>query len=299
MNEQRRLGLGFGIGAYLLWGFFPLYWPLLKPATAPEILAHRVVWSFVFCLIVLVLNKKIRKAIALLRTPRTFGLLVLTTIFLSINWGVYIWAVNHDHVVESALGYYINPLVVIGFGIILLREKLRPAQWIAVSCGGIAVVILSFDLGRLPWIALTLAVSWGIYGLMKNQLGIGALEGLGIESFIAAFPAVAYLTMLQANGQATFGSKAGLTSLLIGAGVVTAVPLLMFNGAATRLPLTLIGLLQYLNPTTQFLIGWLVRNEPMSPARWLGFLFIWSALVILATDGLRHQRRNRSVTEPV
>lgn len=296
--EQRKLGLLFGVGAYLLWGFFPLYWPLLKPATPTEILAHRIVWSFLFCLIVLLFNKRIRTALALLRSARTLGLLVITTIFLSINWGVYIWAVNHDHVVESALGYYINPLILIGFGVILLREKLRALQWTAVGLGVVAVGVLSYDLGRLPWIALTLAISWGVYGLLKNRLNVGAVEGLGIESFIAAFPGVAYLAYLEIQGEAAFGTKPGLTALLVGAGVVTAIPLLLFNGAATRLPLTMIGLLQYLNPTTQFLIGWLLRHEPMSGARWLGFIFIWTALVLLATDGIRHQRRNRTVIEP-
>lgn len=296
--DQRRLGLLYGVGAYVLWGFFPLYWPLLKPAVPLEILSHRIVWSLVFCLIVLIANKRIRHAILLLRHRRTASMLVLASIFLSINWGVYIWAVNHDHVVESALGYYVNPLVVISFGVILLRENLRPLQWIAVSLGLIAVVVLSIDLGRLPWIALALAFSWGFYGLIKNRLSLGAVEGLGIESLIVAVPALIYLTSLGLNGQGTFGTKPGLTALLIGAGAVTAVPLLLFNGAATRLPLTMIGLLQYLNPTTQFLIGWLLRHEPMSSARWVGFIFIWSALVVLATDGIRHQRRRVTLPEP-
>lgn len=296
--EQRRLGLLFGVGAYVLWGFFPLYWPLLKPATPIEILAHRIVWSLVFCVLLLVFNKRIRHAIALLRSPRTLGMLTIAAIFLSVNWGVYIWAVNHNYVVESALGYYINPLVVIAFGVILLRENLRPLQWVAVSLGLIAVVVLSLDLGRLPWIALTLAFSWGFYGLIKNRLSVGAVEGLGVESLILALPALIFLTSLQSRGEATFGSASSKTALLMGAGVVTAIPLLLFNGAATRLPLTMIGLLQYLNPTTQFLIGWLLRHEPMSPARWLGFVFIWSALVVLATDGIRHQRRRLTLPEP-
>lgn len=296
--DQRRLGLLYGVGAYVLWGFFPLYWPLLKPAIPTEILAHRVVWSLVFCVAVLIVNKRIKSALSLLLTGKTLALLAISAVFLSINWGVYIWAVNNNHVVESALGYYINPLVVIAFGVVLLRENLRLAQWVAVGFGVIAVVVLSLDLGRLPWIALTLAVSWGLYGLIKNRLNVGAVEGLGIESFIVSLPAIGYLATLQVQGTAAFGSTPGLTALLMGAGAITAIPLLLFNGAARRLPLTMIGLLQYLNPTTQFLIGWLLRGEPMSGTRWVGFIFIWSALVILATDGLRHQRRQRALTTP-
>ncbi len=269
---------------------FPLYWPLLEPANPLEIVSHRAVWTMVFCIIVLSLTKALKSTLATFKRPRVAIKLFTTTILISINWLIYIWATNNGHVVEASLGYYINPLIIIAFGVILLKEKMRPLQWAAVSIATIGVVVLTVDYGRLPWVALGLALSWGSYGLIKKQLGLGALEGLAIETLIAFIPYCAYLIFIGSQGDGQFGHGAGLTILLISAGAVTAIPLLLFNGSTTRLPFTTIGLLQYITPTIQFSIGVWVNHEAMPTARWVGFIFIWMALTTLAIDLLRSGR---------
>ena len=216
--------------------------------------------------------------------------LAATSLLISINWIVYIWATNSGHVVEASLGYYINPLVIIAFGVILLKEKMRTGQWIAVGIASTGVAVLTFDYGRLPWIALALAFSWGSYGIIKKVLGLGALEGLTIETMLSFIPYATFLLILQQNGTGQFGDNAGLTFLLISAGAITAIPLLLFNGSTTRLPYTVIGLLQYITPTIQFSIGVWVQHEEMPAARWVGFIIIWCALIALAIDLLRSSR---------
>ena len=288
--KNTKTGLLFGVTAYILWGLFPLYWPLLEPAGALEIVGHRAVWSLVFCVIALSITKAIKPALATMRRPKVFIKLVAATGLISVNWIVYIWATNNGHVVEASLGYYINPIIMIAIGIILLKEKMRKLQWASVSIAAIGVLVLTIDYGRLPWVALALALSWGTYGFIKKQLGLGALEGLGIETAIAAPFYLAYLTWIGVEGSGHFGSGIGLTLLLIGSGVVTAIPLLLFNGAGNRLPYTVIGLLQFITPTLQFSIGVWVRHEDMPTARWAGFLIIWLALVVLATDLVRSSR---------
>ena len=288
--SKNKLGLLFGISAYSLWGAFPLYWPLLEPANPLEIVSHRAVWTMVFCLIVLYLTKALKSTLATFKRPKVAAKLFVTTFLISINWLVYIWATNNGHVVEASLGYYINPLIVIAFGVILLKEKMRPLQWAAVTIATIGVLVLTIDYGRLPWVAIGLALSWGGYGLMKKQLGLGALEGLAIETLIAFIPYCAYLIFIGSKGEGQFGHGAGLTILLISAGAVTAIPLLLFNGSTTRLPFTTIGLLQYITPTIQFSIGVWVNHEAMPTARWVGFIFIWMALTTLAIDLLRSGR---------
>lgn len=291
------MGLVYGVSAYVLWGMFPLYWPLLEPANPLEIVSHRAVWTMVFCLIVLYATKALKSTLATFKRPKVAVKLFTTTILISINWLVYIWATNNGHVVEASLGYYINPLIVIAFGVILLKEKMRPLQWTAVSIASIGVLVLTIDYGRLPWVALGLALSWGGYGLMKKQLGLGALEGLAIETLIAFIPYCGYLVFIGAKGEGQFGHGVGLTILLISAGAITAIPLLLFNGSTTRLPFTTIGLLQYITPTIQFSIGVWIRHEAMPTARWVGFIFIWLALTTLAIDLLRSGRAvNNSIT---
>jgi chloramphenicol-sensitive protein RarD len=216
--------------------------------------------------------------------------LFLTTILVSINWLTYIWATNNGHVVEAALGYYINPLIIIAFGVLLLREKMRPLQWLAVGIAAVGVAILTFDYGRLPWVAISLALSWGTYGLVKKKLDLGALDGLAIETLISLIPYAGYLIYLGSQGTGQFGQSPGLTILLISAGAVTAIPLLLFNGSTTRLPYSTIGLLQYITPTIQFSIGVWVLHEDMPVARWIGFLVIWLALAALATDLVKSSR---------
>ena len=295
MNKE-RLGLVYGVSAYVLWGMFPLYWPLLEPANPLEIVSHRAVWTMVFCLIVLYVTKALKSTLATFKRPKVAAKLFTTTILISINWLVYIWATNNGHVVEASLGYYINPLIVIAFGVILLKEKMRPLQWTAVSIASIGVLVLTIDYGRLPWVALGLALSWGGYGLMKKQLGLGALEGLAIETLIAFIPYCGYLVFIGAKGEGQFGHGVGLTILLISAGAITAIPLLLFNGSTNRLPFTTIGLLQYITPTLQFSVGVWIRHEDMPTARWVGFLIIWVSLTTLAIDLVRSGRAvNNSV----
>ena len=285
--SKYKIGLLYGVSAYVLWGTFPLYWPLLEPASPLEIVSHRAAWTSVFCILVLAYQKQLRQMFKLMVTKRVFLRLTAASALISVNWLVYIWATNNGHVVEAALGYYINPLIIIAFGVLLLKERMRRLQWFAVGLGFIGVVVLTFDYGRLPWIALALAISWGSYGLIKKQLNLGAVEGLAIETLISFIPYAGYLFYLGSKGQGQWGHNLVLTLLLTGAGAVTAIPLLLFNGSATRLPYSTIGLLQYITPTLQFSIGVWVRHESMPAARWIGFVIIWGALAALATDLVR------------
>ncbi|GAA3109799.1 EamA family transporter RarD [Streptosporangium carneum] len=300
MPESRR-GVLYGIAAYSMWGLFPLYWPLLKPSGALEILAHRVTWSLVAVVVILAVRRHWSWFRELLRTPKKLGLLVLAAAIITVNWGVYIYGVNSGHVVESALGYFINPLVSVLFGVVLLKERLRPWQWGAVGLGTVAVVLLAADYGRPPWIALTLAVSFGTYGLVKKIAQVGAAESMTVETLVLLPPALGYLLFLQGQGTGTFGSLgAGHALLLVGGGLITAVPLLCFTAAAIRVPLTTIGLLQYIAPVLQFLVGVFVVHEVMPPSRWAGFAIVWLALSVFTWDSLRAAREaRRTVPEPV
>ena len=289
-RTEHSLGLIFGIGSYVLWGLFPLYWPLLEPANPWEIVSHRAVWTLAFCLIVLATTKQLKSTLLILKSTKILLGLTASSVLVSINWITYIWATNNGHVVEAALGYYINPLIIIAFGVILLREKMRPLQWVAVAVAAIGVTILTIDYGRLPWVAISLALSWGTYGLVKKKLDLGALNGLAIETLLSLIPYGFYLLYLGHQGTGQFGHKPVLTILLISAGAVTAIPLLLFNGSATRLPYSTIGLLQYITPTIQFSIGVWLRHEDMPTARWIGFVAIWLALVALGTDLVRSSR---------
>ncbi|WP_308066787.1 EamA family transporter RarD [Microtetraspora sp. AC03309] len=282
----------YGIAAYAMWGLFPLYWPLLKPAGAIEILAHRMVWSLVAVLAIL----GVRRHWSWIRTMtrRQVLLLALGAVVISTNWGMYIYAVNTGHVVESALGYFINPLVSVLFGVLIFRERLRPWQWAAVGLGMVAVLVLTLDYGRLPWIALVLAASFGTYGLIKKTAQVGAAESLTIETLVLLVPALGYLGFLQVDGAGTFGNHgAAHVALLVGAGLITAVPLLFFSAAAIRVPLTVVGLLQYIAPVLQFLCGVLVAHETMPDSRWAGFAIVWLALSVFTWDSLRAARATR------
>lgn len=288
--SNNKVGLILGVGAYVLWGAFPLYWPLLEPANPLEIVSHRAVWTLIFCFLVLAATKALKSTLATLKRPKVAAKLFATSMLISINWLVYIWATNTGHVVEASLGYYINPLISICFGVVLLKETMRKLQWVAVGIAFSGVLVLTIDYGRLPWIALALAISWGSYGIIKKQLGLGALEGLAIETMLSALPYLGYLIYIGNQGTGQFGNKPSLTLLLMSAGAVTAIPLLMFNGAATRLPFTTIGLLQYITPTLQFSVGVWVYQEDMPTARWIGFIIIWIALTTLAIDLIKSSR---------
>ncbi|MDF5754978.1 EamA family transporter RarD [Spongiactinospora sp. TRM90649] len=293
MPEERR-GILYGVAAYALWGLFPLYWPLLQPAGSLEILAHRMAWSLVIVAGILTVRRHWAWFGPMLREPRKLGLLVLAALLITINWGTYIYAVNSGHVVEGALGYFINPLVNVLFGVVLLRERLRRTQWAAVGLGTLAVLVLTLDYGRLPWIALVLATTFGTYGLVKKTAKVGAAESLTIESLVLAVPALGYLFLLHGQGVGTFGSFGWQHALLlVSSGLVTVIPLLMFTAAAIRVPLSVVGLLQYIAPVLQFMCGVLIVKETMPTSRWAGFAIVWLALAVFTWDALSHARRNR------
>ena len=288
---ETRTGLAYGLGAYLLWGLFPLFFPLLEPAGTVEILAQRMAWSLVVVVILLALTKGFKGVRAVLKQPPRFLRLVGAALLITINWGVYIWGVNSGHVVECSLGYFINPLFTILLGVVVLKERLRRAQWVAVGIGTAAVAVITIDYGRPPWIALTLSVSFGLYGFLKKQAGVGAADSLAVETGVLFLPAVTALLVLQAHGTLAFGHHSvGNTALLASSGLVTAVPLLFFAAATQRLPLSVIGLLQYLTPVLQFLVGVGIRHEQVPFAEFIGFCLVWIALIVLTADGLRNQR---------
>jgi chloramphenicol-sensitive protein RarD len=297
MSEQRT-GLIAGLASYAIWGLFPLFWPLVEPAGAVEILAHRIIWSLAFLVIVLALTVGFRWVRRVGR--RRLAQLTLAAALITVNWGVFIYAVNNDHVVDSALGYYINPLVSVALGLLVLHEHLRPRQRAAVLIGALAVVVLTIEYGRPPWIALILACSFGLYGLVKKKVGLDGVQSLSVETAILILPALAWIAAIQARGEGTFTSLgAGHALLLVAGGVVTAIPLILFGAAAIRIPLSTIGLMQYIAPTMHFIIGVAIYGEAMPPGRVAGFVLVWIALVLLTVDALRTLRPRVAVAAPV
>ncbi|GHJ34875.1 EamA family transporter RarD [Streptomyces sp. TS71-3] len=292
---EQRVGVLNGVAAYGLWGLVPLFWPLVDSAGPVEILAHRMVWSLALVAVALLVTRRWAWAVELLRNPRRLALVAVAATLISVNWGVYIWAVNSGHVVEASLGYFINPLVTIALGVLLLKERLRPAQWAAVGVGLAAVITLTIGYGQPPWISLCLAFSFAGYGLAKKKVALSGLESLAAETAVQFLPALAYLLWLGARGTGTFTSEgAGHAALLASTGLVTAVPLVCFGASAIRVPLSTLGLLQYLTPVLQFLLGILYFHEEMPPERWAGFALVWVALTVLSWDALRTARRNRA-----
>lgn len=291
---ERRIGMLNGFAAYGMWGLVPLFWPLLKPAGAVEILAHRMTWSLVFVAVALVVVRRWAWAGELIRQPRRLALVAVAAGVITVNWGLYIWSVNTGHVVEASLGYFINPLVTIAMGVLLLKERLRPVQWAAVGVGFAAVVVLTVGYGRPPWISLVLAFSFATYGLVKKKVNLGGVESLAAETAIQFLPAMGYLVWLTTRGESTFTSEGpGHAALLAATGVVTAVPLVCFGVAAIRVPLSTLGLLQYLAPVFQFLLGVLYFHEAMPAERWAGFALVWLALTLLTADAWRSARQSR------
>jgi chloramphenicol-sensitive protein RarD len=305
MNPDARRGVLYGIGAYGLWGVFPLYFRLLERSGAIEVVLHRVLWSLLVCLAVVAAVRGWVELRAALAVPRHVVTLGVGAVLLAVNWGVYIYAVNSGQVVEASLGYYINPLVTVLLGVLVLRERLRRLQWVAVGVGTLAVAVLTAAYGRPPFIALTLALSFGLYGLIKNRVGasVGALASLTTETLVLAPVAAAGLVWLEVDGQGHFTDNPPWQALLLASvGVATVVPLLFFAAAARRVPLSTIGLLQYLTPTLQLLCGVVLLGERMSPARWAGFGLVWVALVVLTADTVQAASRRRTetrVAEPV
>ncbi|MFI0120107.1 EamA family transporter RarD [Streptomyces globisporus] len=292
-NEQRA-GLLYGIGAYGMWGLVPLFWPLLEPSGAIEILAHRMVWSLGVVAVALLAVRRWAWIGELARDRRKLGLISVAAATISVNWGLYIWAVNNGHVVEASLGYFINPLVTIALGVLLLGERLRPAQWAAVAISVAAVLVLAIGYGKPPWVSLVLAFSFATYGLIKKKVNMGGLESLAAETAVLFVPALGFLLWLAASGESTFtAGGTGHGFLLAATGIVTALPLICFGAAAIRVPLSTLGLLQYLAPVFQFGLGVLYFHEAMPPERWAGFALVWLALSLLTWDALRTARRNR------
>ncbi|MEB8341642.1 EamA family transporter RarD [Streptomyces endophyticus] len=294
-RNEGRTGLLNGFAAYGMWGLVPLFWPLLKPAGAVEVLAHRMVWALVVVGLALLFVRKWGWARELIRQPKRLGLVTIAAAVITVNWGVYIWAVNSGHVVEASLGYFINPLVSIALGVLLLKERLRPAQWAAVGTGVVAVLVLAVGYGQPPWISLVLAFSFGTYGLVKKKVNMSGLESLAAETTVQFLPALAYLLWLTAQGRSTFGTEGvGHAALLASSGLITALPLVCFGAAAIRVPLSTLGLLQYLTPVFQFLLGIWYFHEAMPAERWAGFSLVWLALIVLTWDALRTARINRT-----
>jgi len=296
VSEQRR-GLLLGIAAYGLWGGFPLYWPLLEPAGALEILAHRVLWSMVTIGLLVVLLRRTRQLRAIVADRRTFLILAIAAFTITFNWATYIYGVNNGRVVETSLGYFINPLVTVLMGVFILGERLRPLQWGAMGVATLAVVVLTLDYGRPPWVALVLAFSFGTYGLAKKSANVGAVESLAVETTLIAPFAAVYIGVLVATGHSNFASHgAGHALLLCSAGIVTAIPLICFSAAATRVSMVTLGLLQYLAPILQFALGVFYFHEDMPTGRWVGFVLVWVALVIFTVEANSHRRRQLRLT---
>ena len=283
------------VAAYGLWGLFPFYFHLLDAISPIEVVAHRVIWSLVFMVIVITVTRQWPVMRDALRNRRAVALLAVAALLLSVNWGVYVYAVFSDQIVEASLGYFINPLVTVALGVLVLRERLRPMQWVAVALGALSVVVLGFSYGAIPWIGLTLALTFGSYGLFKKSVGYDAVPSLTIET--AALLPLAVIVVLT-SGATTFAHDGiGISLLMIGLGPVTALPLLAFAGAANRVPLTTLGMLQYMTPVMIFLIGVLAYGESMPAGRWAGFGIVWLALIVFTVDIVRNARRPSRLDE--
>ena len=290
MTATRR-GTLYGAGAYLLWGLFPLYWPLLAPSAPLEVLAHRILWSLVVVVVLLAVTRRVEQVRAAVRDRRRLAQIALAAVVVAVNWGTYIYGVTNDRVVETSLGYFVNPIVTVLLGVIVLGERLRPAQWTALGAAFVAVVVLTVENGSPPWIALVLAFSFGTYGLLKKTAGVGAVEGLAVETGVLLPVAAVYVAVIGGGTFATEG--AGHAALLALSGVVTAIPLLLFGAAASRIPLSTLGVLQYLAPTMQFLLGITLFDEPLPAVKLLGFVLVWCAVALFTVDLLRHGRQLR------
>jgi chloramphenicol-sensitive protein RarD len=286
-----KKGIWYGIAAYAMWGFFPIYWKLLHDVTALQVIGHRIAWSFLLLLIYVLLTRQWNDFRSVAFNRKTLGIYAVAGVLLSLNWLIYVWGVNAGFIVETSLGYFINPLLSVLFGVIFLREKLRPMQWLPVIVAAIGVTYLTITYGRPPWIALSLAFTFGLYGLVKKLSPLGSVFGLTLETGIVFPAALIYLIVVQANGTGGFLHD-GLTVdlLLIGAGVVTTIPLLMFASAAKEIPLNMIGVLQYFAPTIQFLIGVFVYKEPFDTTRFIGFGIVWIALIIFWVENIMARR---------
>mgnify|MGYP001272880621 CR=1 FL=1 len=286
-----KKGLSYIFAAYILWGFFPIFFKLLQTVPAIQIMTHRVTWSFVFLLLIVIYRKEFKQLVKSInkKTLLTYG---LAGILLSLNWLTYIWGINAGYVVEAALGYFINPLVSVVLGVVFLHEKLRGLQWVPVVLATIGVIYLTIEHGTLPWIALVLAFTFGIYGLIKKLVKLSSVHGLTIETGVVLIPAVIYLIFMETNGTGAFIHDGWLISiLLMVSGVITAIPLILFAAGATVVPLSTIGIIQYIMPTMQFLIGVFIYHEPFNSAQLIGYSLVWIALIFFTMEDILHRRR--------
>jgi chloramphenicol-sensitive protein RarD len=291
-------GLWYALGAYLTWGLFPIYWKWLHGIPALQLISHRIGWSFLMLLAVILATKQWRAFRAAVQAPKVLMIYFVAAILIGVNWLVYVWAVNAGFIVESSLGYFINPLLSVLMGVIFLRERLRPLQWVPIGLAGMGVIYLTVSYGSLPWIALTLAFSFGIYGLVKKTAPLGSFYGLTLETGILFLPALAYLVFADFSGTGAFLRTNLVTDLLlVGAGLVTTIPLLMFSSAARSIPLSLVGIMQYITPTMQFLLGVLVYKEPFNHTQLIGFGIVWLALIIFGAEGYFAHRA--TLLEPI
>jgi len=298
--RERTLGGLYALGAYLLWGFLPLYFLLLVPTGPWEMVAWRILLSLVFCTVLLAVTRGWRRFAVILRNPRLMGWTAVAGALIYVNWQVFILGTLSGHVIETSLGYFINPVVTVLFGVLFLRERLRATQWVAIALAVVAIAVIVFGYGQFPWIALSLAFSFGLYGLVKKRIGpsVDAVSGLTLETVWLTPVALVQLGVVAATTGLTLGSAGPVhTVLLLLVGVVTAVPLLLFASGTRRVPLTVIGLLQFVAPILQFITGAWLLGEPMTPERWFGFALVWLALVVLSVDSLVHARRSRGVAD--
>ncbi len=293
-----RKGILTAVVAYLMWGLFPLYWTPLEAIPALQLIGHRIAWSFILLIFVVLLTRQWRAFRAVASDGKTIRIYLIAAILISVNWFTYVWAVTHGHVVDTSLGYYINPLFSVLLGVTIFHEHLRPIQWMPIGLAALGVIYLTFSSGVPPWIALTLAFTFGLYGLVKKIAPLGSFYGLTLETGLLFLPALAFLTLSEVTGQGAFlHSGVQANWMMVGAGLVTTVPLLLFAYAVPRVPLTTIGILQYINPTMQFLLGVLLYKEPFTRDRLIGFGLVWAGLILFWAEGL-YSRRNLS-SEPV
>jgi len=292
-----KKGVLYGIGAYVLWGFFPIYWKVLHQVSAFQVIGHRIGWSFIVLIFFIVITRQWQEFRSVASNAKTIGIYAIAGVLLSINWLIYVWGVNADFIVETSLGYFINPLLSVLLGVLFLRERLRSAQWIPVVLAAIGVIYLTVVYGRLPWIALSLAFSFGFYGLVKKLAPLGSLYGLTLETAIVFPIALVYLIFVEINGAGAFlHNSMRIDLFLAGSGIVTTIPLLMFASAAKQIPLTMVGILQYIAPTLQFLIGVFIYKEPFDQAHLIGFGIVWIALIVFWVENFVS---NRTPVEPI
>jgi len=282
-----KKGVWFALTAYVIWGLFPVYWKWLHQVPAVQLLGHRVVWSFVILAFAIGLTRQWRALRAAAFRGRVLLIYLVAAVLISINWLTYLFAVNSGFVVEASLGYFINPLISVLLGVVVLRERLRPLQWVPMGLAAVGVIYVSLAYGSVPWYAIILALSFGLYGLVKKTAPLSSLYGMTLETALMLVPALVYLLYTEASHQGAFlHTNLTITMLLVGGGLVTTVPLLLFGSAVQRIPLALLGVLQYINPTLQFLLGTLVYHEPFSASRFIGFSIVWVALILYGIEGL-------------